>query len=265
MREEPRVGVDLLQGCTASSCRQAIAKFGSSAYVGDVSDPKTVAAYLDLRGYPTIEIFGRCARKRSKGHPFADERKALRNGYVFHPFVKRNHIPDIYGEDGIHRSMPERCGKPMKPNYLRTVEEMGGAPLMRYRLVPPSCPRHWRLSVGAFEPHPGYEQGLIVTSERLVAYIDLVRFGEIVLYSMIIGHGQHLRKGVVGALHATIVRQAIEEGAIVDRSFSGVSGIVYAGMYQGGYAQGQKGLYHWKRKAMFEPVKLVHARKLKSN
>jgi hypothetical protein len=90
-----------------------------------------------------------------------------------------------------------------------------------------------------------------VTDERLVAYIDLVRFGSFALYSMIIGHGEHLRAGVVGALHATIVREGTDGRGWGSYGVLGLSALVYAGMYQGG-----EGLTAWKRRALFEPARL---------
>ncbi len=269
MTDPRKVYVNLLCGCAAQVCGPAVHKFATGRYVGREAAPEIVAAYLDLDALQDEEDFEAKCRRISKGGIHADVKKSNRAGYTVHPFPYPLHIPDIFGDDGIHRSKETRNGNPMKPHYLKTVEEAGGAPQMPMQLIPFEqtgwCGKHWRIWFGVFKPEPGYVQGNVETGERLVGYIQVVRFGAIALYSMIIGHGEHLPNGIMGYLHSKIVCDILQarsgkttfQDPIFETYPKGdLQGIVYAGYYQGGYYQGRKGLNHWKKKALFEPVHL---------
>ena len=43
----------------------------------------------------------------------------------------------------------------------------------------------------------GYQQGEIITNKKLIGYVSLERNGELLLYSRIIGHGDHLKNGIM--------------------------------------------------------------------
>jgi hypothetical protein len=74
----------------------------------------------------------------------------------------------------------------------------------------------------------------------LVGYIQLKRFGDLLLYSTILGHGDFLGRGIMPALHLEILRS-------LDKTTA--KWLMYAGWNDGG-----KGLQLWKRKAGFDPV-----------
>ncbi|MFI7546055.1 hypothetical protein [Actinoplanes sp. NPDC049599] len=186
-----------------------------------------------------IKSFGKGSRLRQK-------RKAERLGYVVHEFAWAQHVPDIYD---INTSKEVRSGGPMRASFRRTIEEMGGAPKAPSAPIAPACVHHWDLRFGAFLPEPGHRQGDVVTDERLVAYVALSRRGDVALYSMILGHGDHLANGVLVLLHHEIVRWVGEnqEGPTADLRF-----LMYGGRENGGAS-----LLQWKRQAGFRPYHVV--------
>ena len=216
-------------------------------YIG-VEQPfagQIVAAWMNLRNLTYDQYIAR-AKRRYKGNVLRDARKSDQQGYICKPFVRELFIPDIVA---INHSKEERSGGPMKETYLRSVEDMGGAPKKPVELKPPECPVHYDCWWGVFSPEPGYKQGDVVTDERLLAYIDLRRVGNFALYSLILGHGDYLKYGIMYRLHFTILEWLCNNK---DRYAHGLDHLVYAGYYQGG-----EGLQLWKKKTLFEPAYLV--------
>lgn len=187
----------------------------------------------------SIKKFGKGARIRKK-------RKATSKGMYCKPFAWRLHIPDVHE---INHSKIERSGGVMRGGYLRSIEELGGAPTQNYQVTMSKCQNHWNLTFGAFIPIKGYKQGDIVTNEKLVAYISLRRIGDIVLYSQIMGHGDHLNDGALILLHHSVVSWLTQKrhGPAQDLRFI---------MYGGGQNGGQS-LYKWKRQSGFKPCHIV--------
>ena len=182
-----------------------------------------------------IKSFGKGARLRQKF-------KAVRLGYVFHQFAWPQFIPDVHD---INHSKEVRSGGAMRGSYQRTIAEMGGAPQHPTPIVTPACTHHWSANFGAFLPEPGHRQGEVVVDERLVAYIVLQRTGEVLLYSMILGHGEHLPNGVLVLLHHELVAWI---GAERNALTHGVRYLMYGGRENGG-----ESLLQWKRQAGFTP------------
>ncbi len=182
-----------------------------------------------------IKRFGKGARLRQK-------HKAERAGYVVHQFVWQQFIPDIHE---INHSKEVRSGGPMRGHYLRSLGEMGGAAQKVLTTAAPACPYHWSLSFGAFMPEPGHCQGEIQVDERLVAYIALQRCGEVLLYSMIMGHGAHLASGPLVLLHHELIKWINEQRDDLTRDLRYV---MYGGLENGG-----ENLLQWKRQAGFTP------------
>ncbi len=133
----------------------------------------------------------------------------------------------------------------MRGSYLRSVEEMGGAPTRAYEVVYPECPNHWSLQFGTFLPAPGHMQGSVEVNERLLAYISLRRCGDVALYSQIMGHGAFLDKGVLVLLHHEVIRWIGEHR---DDLTHGLRYVMYGGMQNGG-----ESLLQFKRQAGFTP------------
>jgi hypothetical protein len=204
-----------------------------------------VDAVIDLRGL-TWEAYVAWLKQRYKGNVVRDARKADRAGFVCKPFVRANHVPDVVE---INHSKAERCGRPMRQDYLKSVASMGGAPKHRVGLKPPDCPLHYDMWWGVFAPQPGYTQGDITTNERLIAYINLRRIGAMALYSLILGHGDFLEHGIMYRLHFEIMQWILGRDEPASR---GLDFLMYAGFNQGG-----DGLRLWKKKTAFEPAHLV--------
>lgn len=182
-----------------------------------------------------IGKFGKGARLRQK-------RKAEKLGFVCKPFAWRLHIPDVHE---INHSKDERSGGPMRGGYLRSIEEMGGAPTQKFEVALPRCNNHWNLMFGAFKQIDGYMQGEVVTNEKLIAYISLRRTGDVVLYSQILGHGNYLNEGALILLHHEVIRWLSENTA---EASIGLRYVIYGGAQNGGQS-----LYRWKRQAGFKP------------
>jgi len=212
---------------------------------GGPGEGQVVAAVIDLRGRSYDDYIG-SVKRLYKGNVIRDARKSDRQGFTCKPFVRAMCLPDIVA---INRSKPERCGKPMRNEYLKTVEAMGGAPAERLQLAPPDCPEHYDIWWGVFAPSPGHVQGDVVTDERLLAYIDLRRLGSLALYSLILGHGEYLQHGIMYRLHFTIMEWILKRQ---DAAARGIEFLMYAG-----YHQGSEGLKLWKKKTGFEPARLV--------
>jgi hypothetical protein len=186
-----------------------------------------------------IKTFGKGSRLRQK-------RKAERLGYVAHTFAWAQFVPDVHD---INHSKETRSGGAMRGSYLRSIEEMGGAPTSPSLPSPPACYLHWDVAFGVFLPEPGRMQGDVVVDERLVAYISLRRSGDVVLYSMILGHGDHLGDGVLVLLHHEVIRWLSDEADGVARELRFV-------MY-GGRQNGGESLLQWKRQAGFTPHHVI--------
>ena len=182
-----------------------------------------------------IKRFGKGARLRQKN-------KAKRLGYLFRQFAWAQFIPDIHE---INHSKEIRSGGVMRGAYQRSIDEMGGAPQKPVTIVPPACPRHWSASFGVFLPKLGHCQGSVEVNEQLVAYIVLQRTGEVLLYSMILGHGEHLANGVLVMLHHELVAWAVSQRENLTK---GVRYLMYGGRENGGAS-----LLQWKRQAGFRP------------
>ncbi len=204
------------------------------------------SAAIDLEKYRDYAEYESFVKKSGKGARIRQRNKAARQGYYCKPFHWRMHIPDVHE---INTSTEVRSGGEMRSSYLKTVEEMGGAPTRQYKPGTPACPRHWVQPWGVFQPLSGHMQGDQVTDEKLVGYIFLRRFGEFLLYSQILGHYDHLQHGIMILLHHEVMRWTLDSFA---PQAAELKAVVYAG-----YDQGTEGLRDWKRREAFEPFLLI--------
>lgn len=195
--------------------------------------PKIVSAAVSLQA-----SFGELRAKISKRYKgnFLREAKKAQAVAIFGLFE-----PSAWAEDieAINKSLPERCGRPMRAAYHRTAYELRGA----YAKEPSdkACASHWSIWYGVFfNCEPG---------AKLVAYCQLRRCGELCLYSTVLGHGQHLGEGAMPYMHLEILKE-IDLGG---RLFEGLKWLMYAGWNDGG-----EGLQLWKKKAGFDPVMFVN-------
>lgn len=231
------------KGCTTRpECGLMVemTKAKNAAYInGDV-----LAAVLPLKNYTCFPAFRNHIKKLYKGNVIRDARRAEREGFICGRFHPRTFAPDIVD---IHHSAPERQGKPMKPHYLKSLEQVGGMPTKAYILKPPACGVHHDIYYGIFKPEAGYSLGPVTTNKKLIGYIKLNRRGNFAFYSMIIGHADFLKYGIMYALHFHIVDE------ILGRQRNSLHYIIYAG-----FEQGTDGLKLWKKKAGFVPGRLVN-------
>ncbi|MGZ5919723.1 MAG: hypothetical protein ACXWJV_07995, partial [Hyphomicrobium sp.] len=167
-------------------------------------------ATFDLDAYANYEALMEAARTSTekRGRINREIARAEKNGYYVKAFPFALHVPDIVA---IHQSKDTRDGRAIRGKfYHQTVDELGGAPQRPMALQPPECPQHHTVYWGVFQREPGYTQGAVTTDERLVGYIGLARRGNSAWYSHIMGHGEHLKLGVMYLLHYALVRQMME-------------------------------------------------------
>lgn len=201
---------------------------------------------IDLAAYPDWPSFETYIKGFGKGQRPRMARKAEQNGFYVKPFNWNLFLPDVYD---INTSKEVRSGGRMRESYRTTVEEMGGMPTAYLEPAPPQCPLMWPQEFGVFRAEPGRRQGSVVVDERLVGYISLTRYGNFVIYGMILGHGDYLADGVMVLLHLKIVRWLIEQ-----RSQPLAAGVRY--LFYGGMQSGGAGLFQWKRLAGFRPYRV---------
>ena len=197
---------------------------------------------IDVGDFADFPAWEKHIKGFSGGERMRQKKKALAAGYFVKPFAWKLFIPDIHD---VNHSKAIRSGGPMRGSYQKSVEEMGGAPQSRLDVVWPKCPYHWGLTFGVFLPLVGHTQGAVTVDEKLVGYISLRRTGELAVYSMILGHADHLDNGVLVLLHHELVKWI---GAQKDGLCKGLRYLMYGGQQNGG-----KGLSQWKRRGGFTP------------
>lgn len=138
----------------------------------------------------------------------------------------------------------------MRDSYRRSVEEMGGSPSELKQLTDPQCPVHNTYCWGIFERRLGHRQGVVVTDEKLLGYVKFKRLGNLATYSMILGHGEYLKFGIMYRLHYAIMQWLAQQ-----QSNGCLKGLEYV-MY-GPIDSGSAGLKEWKKRALFERRYLV--------
>lgn len=204
-------------------------------YIGDKNRP---AAILDLRR--SYQKYFELCRKSYKKSVIRELKKTFKKPYSVSLFEPQNWTKDLYL---INTSLAERSGGAMKPNYLRTPEELKDAYRNEPRIKEAQCKHHWREWRGIFcEDQEGIP-------ETLVGYISLRRVGNAALYGLILGHGDHLSNGIMYRLHFECCERLMDKKR---QSSQGLEFLMY-----GGFFDGKKGLLQWKKKLMFEPSVLV--------
>ena len=233
MQKPPRiVKIDMAPGCKCPLSQQG-SRLVESGYVS--SSPKelpriTSAAINCSQSYQALT---ETIRKRFKGNFIREAQKA--KAFQYGPFVPERFAYDI---EEINKSRPVRSGGPMRPAYLRSADELRTA----YKNEPRrDCGIHWSVWFGVYEPPD------IRYAQKLVGYVNIKRWGELGLYSTILGHAEFLDAGIMPHLHLGIMRHLLQGDT------QGIKWLMYAGWNDG---QG-KGLQLWKRKAGFEPVQFI--------
>ena len=193
----------------------------------------------------SMDIYIKQMRKIHKGNAVRLVNRANNNGFLCSLFTMQNHIEDIVE---INHSKQIRQGRKMKNSYLQTVEEFGGLP---NKLVPyknPDCHLHYSQFYGVFCRIQGYKQGSLIVNKKLVGYVNLLRYGEIILYNRILGHGHYLNDGIMYLLNHAVLQWIIEIEANHKENLKCI-------MY-GGWFDGKEGLQKWKKRTLFQPYYL---------
>lgn len=248
--ETPRVYLSYRQGSAecAPSCTQVVdAAFKSFAQYfshpdldTNATDPRFTPMLIPIDQVLDYEKWEAHIKTFSDGERLRLKRKAISLGYYVKAFAWRMFIPDIHA---INHSKSVRSGGAMRGTYLRTIEEMGGAPDKLYDVRMPNCPHHWGMTFGAFLREQGHVQGKLCVDERLLAYISLKRIGDLAIYSQILAHGEHLNKGVLVLLHHEVVRWISKHRNDFTNE---LRFIMYGGAQNGG-----EGLFQFKRRSGF--------------
>jgi hypothetical protein len=117
-------------------------------------------------------------------------RKAERSGYSFDLFHWNDRLDDIFT---VNTSMTERGGKPMTAGYRERPTSISSEAY---------CTQHGRRYFGAFK------------NDTLVAYLVLVFCGHFAIINTILGHGDHLKNGIMNGLIDFMVRHLVHDGQI---------------------------------------------------
>jgi hypothetical protein len=149
-------------------------------------------------------------------------RRASRDGYVFAPIERDAYLDDIYA---INTSMPARQGRPMAEAYRQRPAPQGPLPDF-------PCPRHALRRYG------------VLRDGHLYAYAWVYVIGEMCLFSTILGHGEHMRSGIMSLLVAEVVRDLM---ASADLRYA---------MYNL-HASGTDGLRFFKEQMGFQPYRVI--------
>ena len=145
-------------------------------------------------------------------------RRAQRDGYRFAAIERDAYLDDIFA---INTSLPERQGRPMSEAYRQPPAPQGSLPAF-------GCPRHALRRYG------------VLRDGHLYAYAWVYVIGEMCLLSTILGHGDHMRSGIMALLVAESVRDLMAN-----------AGLRYA-MYNL-HASGTDGLRFFKEQMGFAP------------
>ena len=212
-----------------------------------------VCAAIQIKKWANYDDYFEAVRKGNRKGAAYPAKRAAREGYYCRRFEWSNHIPDVAE---INFSKEERTGKKMTDSYKRSVEELGGAPEKKEILKSLPNSKNWWVSWGVFKFEEGHMQGEVQTNERLVGYIGLTREGDLCAYGTILGHGDHLRFGIMYLLHFQIMKSIIMGE---DDYFNGIEYLAYADFLSGTRPDAKMNtLIPWKMKLLFEPF-ILHS------
>ncbi|MFI5013588.1 MAG: hypothetical protein ACHQAY_14705 [Hyphomicrobiales bacterium] len=174
-----------------------------------MSITKTPLAILDLtQGHEAYwQLIG------AKGRNMV--RKAEKLGYNFAQFPWNDRIDDIFA---VNTSMSHRGGKEMTAGYRQRPPTIGSSAF---------CELQLRKYYGAFK------------DGRLYAYIVLVVFGHFATINTILGHGDHLKDGIMNGLIDFLARDLVRDGKVRYVNYLTLKG-------------GREGLDSFKRRVGFE-------------
>jgi hypothetical protein len=199
---------------------------------------------LQLDRLPDVAAFDALLKKGSS-RTLSKIRRAQRFGYRVRQFMLASHVTDMHA---IRTSMAFRAAGPVFDRWFLKPEHIGEPATRPLAVAAPCCPVHWTIWWGVFAPEPGYCQNGVEVGERLVAYVKVMRIGDVVHYTEIMGHRDRLADGVMLLLHHAIVRWLIAQD---EPAAQGAKILLYGAAEHGGI-----GLLTWKKRAGFRPGRL---------
>lgn len=244
----PRARLDFAAGsaCCPERCEAWIARyrryysrFVRAQTVGAASTAgRGHMAILDLEAFAGPADYASRLR-RTSGNFHRDAARAQRLGYTVGVFEPLQRLQDILE---IRRSLRIRSFGVVLDAFTLRLEDIGRDLDGRRAWRDGLCARHWERWWGIFlaqadlarEPAP-----------RLVGYACVHRVGNAVRYAEFMGHGEHMRHGIMMALHNAVVADLLDEP---DPGMPRPAYLTYGAIEQGG-----EGLAFWKRKALFGP------------
>ena len=202
---------------------------------------------IRIPDFPDVAAFDAVLKQRSS-RTLSKVRAAARKGYYARQFMLNSHVEDMHA---IRTSMAFRAAGPVFDRWFLKPAHIGQPAIERQRVAAPCCPVHWTIWWGVFAPEPGHRQGDVEVGERLVAYVKVMRIGDVVHYTEIMGHRDRLADGVMLLLHHEIMRWLIEAP---EPAAKGAKALLYGAAEHGG-----AGLLTWKKRAGFVPGRLLLA------
>jgi len=183
--------------------------------------------------------------KQRSSRTLSKIRAAARKGYRARQFMLTSHVEDMHA---IRTSMAFRAAGPVFDRWFLKPEHIAQPATEKLHVASPCCPVHWTIWWGLFAPEPGHCQSGVEIGERLVAYVRLMRIGDVVHFTEIMGHRDRLGDGVMLLLHHEITRWLIEAP---EPAAKGAKVLLYGAAEHGG-----EGLLTWKKRAGFVPGRL---------
>lgn len=244
----PRARLDLAAGstCCAEQCEAWIARYRRyySRFVRDqaAGGASTAGrghmAILDLAAFADPAHYASRLRQAS-GNFHRDAARAQRLGYTVGVLEPTQRLQEMLE---IRRSLRIRSFGIVLDAFTLRLDDIRRDLDGRRAWREGRCDRHWERWWGVFhaQADPGPEAG-----SRLVGYACVHRIGNVVRYAEFMGHGAHMRHGIMMALHSAVVADLLEAR---DAGLPRPDYLTY-----GAIEQGTEGLVFWKRKALFGP------------
>ena len=211
---------------------------------GEPSRDALTPMIIRLADFPDVASLDARLKRRSS-RTLSKIRATARKGYHARQFMLASHVADMHA---IRTSMAFRAAGPVFDRWFLKPEHIAAPATELLHVASPCCPMHWTIWWGLFAPEPGHIQNGVEVGERLVAYVKVMRIGDVVHYTEIMGHRERLNDGVMALLHHEIVRWLIEAA---EPAAQGARVLLYGAAEHGG-----AGLLTWKKRAGFMPGRL---------
>ena len=199
---------------------------------------------IRIPDFPDVTAFDAVLKQRSS-RTLSKIRAAARKGYHARQFMLTSHVEDMHA---IRTSMAFRAAGPVFDRWFLKPAHIATPATEKLHVASPCCPMHWTIWWGVFAPEAGHGQSGVEVGERLVAYVKVMRIGDVAHYTEIMGHRDRLGDGVMMLLHHQITRWLIEAS---EPAAQGVKVLLYGAVEHGG-----AGLLTWKKRAGFVPGRL---------